>query len=78
MDLADQDTTVFNPEASDEEHYDTAIDTTSDDWAIIMGKPVKAAFISDLGQIPTKKVGCLVVTCWLQEFLKQIYKYCKC
>ena len=36
-----------------------------------MGKPVTAAFISDLVQIPTEQVGCLQVTHQLQEFLDQ-------
>ena len=34
-----------------------------------MGKPVTTAFISDDVCIPTEKVGCLQVTCELQEFL---------
>ena len=62
---------MFNSEESDEERFDTTIDTTSDDSAITMGKPVTAAFISDLVQIPTEQVGCLQVTCQLQEFLDQ-------
>ena len=36
-----------------------------------MGKPVTAAFISNLVQIPTEQVGCLQVTHQLQEFLDQ-------
>ena len=56
---------------SDEEPFNTAVDTTSDDSAITMGKPVTAAFISDIVQIPTGQVGCLQVTCQLQEFLDQ-------
>ena len=46
-DPADQDTLVFTSEESEEETFNTAIDTTSDDSTIIMGKPVKTAFISD-------------------------------
>ena len=71
IDPAEQDTLVFDSKESDEEPFDTAIDTTSDDSAITMGKPVTAAFISDLVQIPTEQVGCLQVTCQLQEFLDQ-------
>ena len=70
VDPADQDTLVFDSKESDEEPFNTTIDTTSDDSAITMGKPV-AAFISDLVQIPTEQVGCLQVTCQLQEFLDQ-------
>ena len=89
-DPADQSTLVFNSEESEEELFDTAIDTTSDDSAITMGKPVTTAFISDQVRIPTEKVGCLQVTSQLQVFLDQyppkskekvfdIYiKYCKC
>ena len=62
---------MFNSEESDEELFNTAIDTTSDDSGITMGKPVTAAFISDLVQIPTEQVGCLQVTHQLQEFLDQ-------
>ena len=51
IDPANQDTLVFNSEESDEEPFNTAIDTTSDDSAITMGKPVTTAFISDLIQI---------------------------
>ena len=54
IDPAEQDTLVFNSKESDEEPFNTAIDTTSDDSAITMGKPVTAAFISDLVQIPTE------------------------
>ena len=71
IDPADQDTLVFDSEESDEEPFNTAIDTTSDDSAITMGKPVTTAFISDLVQIPTEQVGCLQVTSQLQEFLDQ-------
>ena len=58
-DPADQDTLVFTPDESKEEPFNTTIDTTSDDSAIIMGKPVTTAFISDQVQIPTEKVGSL-------------------
>ena len=62
---------MFDSEESDEECFDTAVDTTSDDSAITMGKPVTAAFIFDLVQIPTEQVGCLQVTRQLQEFLDE-------
>ena len=62
---------MFNSEESDEEPFNTAIDTTSDDSAITMGKPVTTAFISDPIQMPTEQVGCLQVTNQLQEFLDQ-------
>ena len=61
-DPADQDTLVFTSEKSKEEPFNTAIDTTSDDSTIIMGRPVTTAFISDQLCIPTETVGCLQVT----------------
>ena len=69
QDLADQDTVVFTTNESEEEPFNTAIDNTSDDPTIVMGKPVTTAFISDDVHIPTEKVGCLQVTSQLQEFL---------
>ena len=68
-DPADQDTLVFTFKESEEEPFNTAIDNTSDDSTIVMGKPVTTAFISDQICIPTEKVGCLQVTSQLQEFL---------
>ena len=62
---------MFNSKESEEELFNTAIDTTSDDSAITMGKPVTTAFISDEARIPTEKVGCLQVTTQLQVFLDQ-------
>ena len=64
-----QDTVVFTTDESKEEPFNTAIDDTSDDPTIVMGKPATTAFISDDIRIPTEKVGCLQVTSQLQEFL---------
>ena len=69
QDIVDQDTVVFTPDESEEEPFNTAIDDTSDDPTIVMGKPVTTAFVSDDIHIPTEKVGCLQVTSQLQEFL---------
>ena len=60
---------MFTPDESKEEPFNTAIDDTSDDPTIVMGKPVIIAFISDDVRIPTEKVGCLQVTSQLQVFL---------
>ena len=57
IDPAEQDTLVLDSEESDEEPFNTTVDTTSDNSAITMGKPVTTAFISDLVQIPTEQVG---------------------
>ena len=46
-DPTDQSILVFDSKESEEEPFNTAIDTTSDDSAITMGKPVTTAFISD-------------------------------
>ena len=69
QDIVNQDTVVFTLDESEEESFNTAIDDTSDDPTIVMGKPVTTAFVSDDVCIPTKKVGHLQVTSQLQEFL---------
>ena len=69
QDIANQHTVVFTPDESKEEPFNTAIDDTSDDPTIIMGKPVTTAFVFNDIHIPTEKVGCLQVTSQLQEFL---------
>ena len=61
---------AYTPEESDDEPFDTAIDDTSEDPTIVMGKPVTTAFVSVDVRIPTEKVGCLQVTSQLKEFLK--------
>ena len=68
-DPTDQDTLVFTPKESKKQPFNTAIDNTSDDSTIVMGKPVTTAFISNQVRIPTEKVGCLQVTSHLQEFI---------
>ena len=41
------DTIAYNPEESEEEPFNMAIDDTSEDPTIVMGKPVTTAFVSD-------------------------------
>ena len=65
----DPDTVAYTPDESKEEPFNMAIDDTSEDPTIVMGKPVITAFISDDVRIPTEKVGCLQVTSQLQHFL---------
>ena len=69
QDIVNQDTVVFTPDESEEEPFNMAIDDTSDDPTIVMGKPVTSGFVSDDVCVPTEKVGCLQVTSQLQEFL---------
>ena len=69
QDVDDLDTVACTSGESEEEPFNTAIDDTSEDPTIVMGKPVTTAFISDDVHIPTEKVGCLQVTSQLQEFL---------
>ena len=69
QDVDDPDMVAYTPDDSKEEPFNTAIDDTSEDPTIVMGKPVTTAFISDDVRIPTEKVGCLQVTSQLQEFL---------
>ena len=54
---------------SEDEQFNTAIDDTSDDQMIVMGKPLTTAFVSVNVRIPTEKVGCLQVTNQLRKFL---------
>ena len=63
------DMVAYTLDDSEEEPFNMAIDDTSEDPAIVMGKPVTTTFISDDIRIPTEKVGCLQVTSQLQQFL---------
>ena len=63
------DTILYVPGDSEDEQFNTAIDDTSDDPMIVMGKPLTTAFVSSNVHVPTKKVGCLQVTNQLREFL---------
>ena len=69
QDIYNLDTIAYTPEESEEEPFNMAIDDTSEDPTIAMGKLVTTAFISDDVRVPTEKVGCLQVTSQLQEFL---------
>ena len=69
QDIDDLDMIAYNPEESEEETFNMAIDDTSEDPTIVMGKPVTTTFVSDDVRIPTEKVGCIQVTSQLQEFL---------
>ena len=69
QEVDDPDMVAYTPDDSKEESFNTAIDDTSEDPTIVMGKLVTTAFISDDVHIPTEKVGCLQVTSQLQEFL---------
>ena len=69
QDVNDLDTIAYNPEESEEESFNMAIDDTSKDPTIVMGKPVTTTFVSDDVRIPTEKVASLQVTSQLQEFL---------
>ena len=69
QDVDDPDMEAYTPDDSEEERFNTAIDDTSEDPTIVMGKPVTTAFISDDVCIPTEKVGCSQVISQLQEFL---------
>ena len=65
----DGDTIPYVQGDSEEEQFNTAIDDTSNDPMIVMGKPLTTAFVSVNVCIPTEKVGCLQVTNQLREFL---------
>ena len=63
------DTILYVQGDSEYEQFNTAIDDTSDDPMIVMGKLLTTAFVSANVCIPTEKVGCLQVTNQLREFL---------
>ena len=67
---------VYTPDESEDEPFNTAIDNTSEDPTIVMGKPVTTAFISDDVHILIEKVDCLQVTSQLQEFLNHFPPQC--
>ena len=69
-DVEEADTIEYTPDESDDKPFNMAIDDTSKDPTIVMGKLVTTAFVSDDVHVPTKKVGCLQVTSQLKEFLK--------
>ena len=68
QDIDDLDMIAYNPEELEEEPFNMAIDDTSEDPTIVMGKLVTTTFVSDDVRIPTEKVGCLQITSQLQEF----------
>ena len=53
QDADNPDTVAYTPDESEEEPFNTAIDDTSEDPTIVMGKLVTTAFISDDIRIPT-------------------------
>ena len=69
-DVDEADTIPYAPEESDDKQFNMAIDDTSEDPMIVMGKPITTAFVSVDVCVPTKKVGCSHVTSQLKEFLK--------
>ena len=66
QEVDDLDTIAYNSEESEEELFNMAIDDTSEDPTIVMGKPVTTTFVSENVHVPTEKVGCLQVTSKLQ------------
>ena len=53
----DGDTIPYIQGDSEDEQFNTAIDHTSDDPMIVMGKPLTTAFVSVNVRIPTEQVG---------------------
>ena len=68
-DSDDGDTIPYIQGDSEDEQFNTAIDDTSDDPMIVMGKPLTTAFVSANVCVPTEEVGFLQVTNHLREFL---------
>ena len=69
QDIDNLDTIAYTPDESKEEPFNTAINDTSEDPTIVMGRLVTTTFVSDDIRVPTEKVSCLQVTSQLQEFL---------
>ena len=67
-DHEEADTILYVPGDSEDEQFNTAIDDTSEDPMIVMGKPLTTAFVSADVHISTEKVSCLQVTTQLKEF----------
>ena len=65
----DGDTIPYIQGDSKDVQFNTAIDDTSDDLMIVMGKPITTAFVSANVCIATEQVGCLQATNHLREFL---------
>ena len=61
-DVDELDTIAYTLKGSDNKPFNMAINDTSKDPTIVMGKPVTTAFISDEVRVLTEKVGCLQVT----------------
>ena len=79
------DTIPYTPGDSEDEQFNTAIDDTSEDPMIVMGKPLTTTFVSANVHIPTEKVGCLQVTNQLifhqnlrKKLLNRYMRYYKC
>ena len=68
-DVEEADTIPYAPGDPDDEQFNMAINDTSEDPMIVMGKPITTAFISADVRVPTEKVGCSYVTSQLKEFL---------
>ena len=69
QEVDDPDMVAYTLDDSEEEPFNMAIDDSSEDPTIVMGKLVTTAFVSDDVRIPTEKAGCLQVTSQLQQFL---------
>ena len=65
----DGDTISYIQGDSEDKQFNTAINDTSEDPMIVMGKLLTTAFVSVNVRIPTEQVGCLQVTNCLREFL---------
>ena len=62
-------TIPYAPGDSEDDQFNMAINDTSEDQMIVMGKPLTTTYVSANVHVPTEKVGCLQVTNQLREFL---------
>ena len=56
-DIDEVDTIAYTPDESDDKPFNMAIDDTSEDPTIVIGKPVTTAFVSADVRVPTEKIG---------------------
>ena len=68
-DSDDGDTIPYIQGDSEDEQFNTAINDTSDNLMIVMGKLITTTFVSVNVRVPTEQVGCLQVTNHPREFL---------
>ena len=71
QDPVEQDTIIYNTDVFHDDYDRTAIDTVAHGMAIQLEKPVIELFPTNDVMVPNAKVGCVIVTIHLQQFLEE-------